>query len=82
MQSELIKLALDHPSSFSIIGLACAAVIFNTGTNWSNFRFMREHMVSKKDLELALSKNLRENRQEFITRNECQLMMERRKIGR
>jgi hypothetical protein len=82
MQSELIKLAFEHPTSFSIIGFTCAAMIFNTGTNWSNFRYMREHMVSKKDLELALSKNLRENRQEFITRNECQLMMERRKTGR
>ena len=82
MQAELIELAVKYPQSFLVIGTACAAVIFNTGMNWANFKYMKANMVSKKDLKIELSMLMDKSRDEFITRKECMVIIDRRKERR
>jgi hypothetical protein len=69
--AELLKMLLDqHPGiGVSLIIIACS-VTWMVATNYTNFKWMRANMVSKKDMEITMLKFAAELHKTFIPRAE------------
>lgn len=54
MQSELSRLAVQYWPITSTVVSGLGLLIWNTATNYTNFKHMRSSMVTKKDLRIAI----------------------------
>jgi hypothetical protein len=68
---EMITALLNlHPGVFWSAACAAACLIFTAGGTVVNFRYMKNSMVTKKDLEIVTLKLQQDMRREFVTRRE------------
>jgi hypothetical protein len=70
MTESIFALAKDYPIVLPV-GVVFVLVIgaWHVATTYTNFRYMRENMVSKKDLEIALLKTQESNDERYIKRS-------------
>jgi hypothetical protein len=73
MITALLRL---HPGFFWSTVVAAVGFTFTAGGTVANFRYMREAMVTKKDLKIALLEHAEKLNEDFVTREEFRLYMQ------
>ena len=73
---DLMKMLVENPGSAVVEIIVLGTAIFYVGINYDSIRYMKQNMVTKKDLELALLKFGAEMRKEFVSKDQCKACTE------
>lgn len=75
MTEVLLELA-KHGGIVWLFVVGVGAVLFNAGVTWTQFRYMRTSMITKKDMQIGLLKFKEELNEDFVPRSEFQAWKE------
>lgn len=73
---ELLKFVTENPGSSSVIVVALLTFAGQAAITWDTIRYLKKNMVTHKDLRIALLEFKEFVRDDFITKEECRLLIE------